>query len=69
MQEKKALFVLSPFELPDVDLALKTINTGAFPILHLGRDKNRAIQSLNELSEKTKESFGVCFGIYHIKRE
>ena len=61
MQEKKALFVLSPFELPDVDLALKTINTGAFPILHLGRDKNRAIQSLNELSEKTKESFGVCF--------
>ncbi|WP_303821776.1 type I polyketide synthase [Apibacter mensalis] len=61
MQEKKELFVLSPFELPDVDLALKTIKTGAFPILHLGRDKNKAIQSLNELSEKTRESFGVCF--------
>ncbi|MDR2122916.1 MAG: SDR family NAD(P)-dependent oxidoreductase [Flavobacteriaceae bacterium] len=61
MSKEKKLFVLSPFELTDVGLALKTIEAGAFPIVHLGRDKNEAVQNLKNLTEKTKESFGVCF--------
>jgi len=57
---KKEVFILSPFEIPDVKLALKTIEAGAFPVLHLGRCENTSKEVLKELSEKTKESFGVC---------
>ncbi|MGM5630459.1 type I polyketide synthase [Apibacter raozihei] len=60
MQKNKELFVLSPFEMPDVYLALETIKVGANPILHLGRDKEIARQSLKDLSDKTKKSFGIC---------
>jgi acyl transferase domain-containing protein/NAD(P)H-dependent flavin oxidoreductase YrpB (nitropropane dioxygenase family)/NAD(P)-dependent dehydrogenase (short-subunit alcohol dehydrogenase family)/acyl carrier protein len=58
--ENKELLILSPFELPDVRLAVETIRSGAFPILHLGRDKKKAEKSLEELSSKTDQSFGVC---------
>ena len=57
---KKELLILSPFELPDVRLAVETIRSGAFPILHLSRDKEKAEKSLKELSSKTKQPFGVC---------
>jgi len=58
--EHKDLMILSPFELPDIRLALETIKAGAFPVLHLGRNKEKAEKSLEELSSKTKLSFGVC---------
>ena len=58
--ENKEILILSPFEQPDVRLALETIQSGAFPILHLGRDKKKAEKSLDELSSKTTQSFGVC---------
>lgn len=58
--QRNEVFILSPFEIPDVRLALKTIEAGAFPVLHLGRKEEFARKVLNELSEKTNESFGVC---------
>ncbi|MCL1934056.1 MAG: SDR family NAD(P)-dependent oxidoreductase [Candidatus Azobacteroides sp.] len=58
--ENKELLILSPFELPDVRLAVETIRAGAFPILHLGRDKKDAEKSVEELSSKTNQSFGIC---------
>ena len=58
--ENKELLILSPFELPDVSLAIETIRAGAFPILHLGRDKKKAKECLEELSAKTNHPFGVC---------
>ncbi len=61
MQDKKELFILSPFEIPDIPLVLKTIKTSAFPILHLGRNEDEAKNALKTLSEKTMDSFGVCF--------
>lgn len=60
MQEKKELCILSPFEIPDVMLALKTIKAGAFPILHLGRNEIEAKKELELLSSKTEKPFGVC---------
>ncbi|MDR3218449.1 MAG: SDR family NAD(P)-dependent oxidoreductase [Dysgonamonadaceae bacterium] len=58
--EKREVFILSPFEIPDVRLALETIKAGAFPILHLGRNGDIAAKCLKTLSQKTKEQFGVC---------
>jgi acyl transferase domain-containing protein/NAD(P)H-dependent flavin oxidoreductase YrpB (nitropropane dioxygenase family)/NAD(P)-dependent dehydrogenase (short-subunit alcohol dehydrogenase family)/acyl carrier protein len=58
--ENKELLVLSPFELPDVRLAVETFRAGAFPILHLGRDKKMAEKKIDELSSKMKQPFGVC---------
>ncbi|MDR2122345.1 MAG: SDR family NAD(P)-dependent oxidoreductase [Flavobacteriaceae bacterium] len=57
---KKRLLVLSPFEIPDTRLAIETINAGAFPILHLGRDAKLAKKELEDLTSRTGESFGVC---------
>jgi len=61
MRKQQELFILSPFEMPDVSLALSTIKAGACPVLHLGRDKSQAEKALETLSTSTKESFGVCF--------
>ena len=58
--ENKELLILSPFELPDVRLAVETIRSKAFPVLHLGRDIDKAKKSLEELSSKTDQNFGVC---------
>ncbi len=61
MKSSRELFILSPFEMPDVNLALKTIDAGAYPVLHLGRNKSEAINNLDKLSKATTEPFGVCF--------
>jgi len=58
--ENKELFILSPFESPDIRLAIEADKAGAFPILHLGSDKKTAEKSINELSSKIKHTFGVC---------
>jgi len=58
--QHKELFILSPFEMPDVRLALETLKAGAFPILHLGRNELVAKEALDLLSESTRESFGIC---------
>ena len=45
--ENKELIILTPFELPHVKFAVETIRSGAFSVLHLGRDKNCAEKSVN----------------------
>lgn len=69
-QLNKELVILSPFEIPDVRLAVETIRAGAFPILHLGRNKKTAEASVKQLSSKTPHSFGVCIvsdEVKHVK--
>ncbi len=61
MHTKKELLILSPFEMPDVKLALGTEKAGAFPVLHLGRDKKKAEKELQTLSNRIKGNFGICF--------
>lgn len=61
MQHYKELLIVSPFEIPNTTLALETIKTGAYPVLHLGRNLQKAQESLDIMSESTTESFGVCF--------
>lgn len=60
MTQRKEVFILSPFELPDVQLALEAIKAGAFPVLHLGRNKEEGINELKKLSQKTGKPFGLC---------
>ncbi len=60
MLQENELFILSPFEIPDVALALETVEAGAFPILHLGRDKKVAEAALKNLSGSISISFGIC---------
>ncbi|MDR1402728.1 MAG: nitronate monooxygenase, partial [Tannerellaceae bacterium] len=55
----KDVLVFSPFEIPDVKLALKTIEAGAFPVLHLNQSKKTSGNALKELLEKTDQPFGV----------
>lgn len=55
----KDVLVFSPFEIPDVKLALKTIEAGAFPVLHLNQCKETSENALKELSGKTDQPFGV----------
>lgn len=52
---------ITPFENPDVNLALFLQKTGAFPVIHLGRSKGKASEALKQMLAKTKEEFGVCF--------
>ena len=61
MQHYKELLIVSPFEIPNTTLALETIKAGAYPVLHLGRNLQKAQESLDIMSESTTESFGVCF--------
>lgn len=61
MQEKKELFVLSPFEVPDINLAINAYKSGVFPILHIGQNKKIAQESVKKLSKKITGSFGICF--------
>ena len=51
---------ITPFERPDVNLALSLSNAKAFPVLHLGRDKDRAGEALEQLTKKSSVEFGVC---------
>jgi acyl transferase domain-containing protein/NAD(P)H-dependent flavin oxidoreductase YrpB (nitropropane dioxygenase family)/NAD(P)-dependent dehydrogenase (short-subunit alcohol dehydrogenase family) len=52
--------VLSPFETPDVLLALDALDAGAFPMLALGHSHDIAQQAMNEFANKTTEDFGVA---------
>lgn len=61
MQHYKELLIVSPFEIPNTTLALETIKAGAYPVLHLGRNLQKAQESLDIMSGSTTESFGVCF--------
>ncbi|MBS1661768.1 MAG: acyltransferase domain-containing protein, partial [Bacteroidetes bacterium] len=51
---------VTPFEQPDVQLALSLEKAGVFPVLHLGRDREVAEAALSELSLTCKRKFGVC---------
>lgn len=51
---------ITPFERPDVNLALSLSNAKAFPVLHLGRDRIRAAEALEQLTKKSSMEFGVC---------
>jgi acyl transferase domain-containing protein/NAD(P)H-dependent flavin oxidoreductase YrpB (nitropropane dioxygenase family)/NAD(P)-dependent dehydrogenase (short-subunit alcohol dehydrogenase family) len=56
---KNRICIVTPFEAPDVALALSTAQSGAFPVLHLGRDHTKAQEALNDVAQKV-EDFGVC---------
>ncbi|MDR1440703.1 MAG: nitronate monooxygenase, partial [Clostridiales bacterium] len=58
---QKEVYVVSPFEIPDVSLALSAEGIGAFPILHLGRDRAGGEAAVEELSARIGGEFGVCF--------
>ena len=51
---------ITPYERPDVNLALSLSNAKAFPVLHLGRDRARAAEALEQLTQKSTKQFGVC---------
>ncbi|HKG05832.1 MAG TPA: hypothetical protein VKB19_05205, partial [Pedobacter sp.] len=51
---------ITPFERPDVKLALSLHNANAFPVLHLGRDRATAADAIQQLAKKCPEGFGVC---------
>lgn len=51
---------ITPFELPDVNLAISLSAANAFPVLHLGRDKILAAAALKEITQKQLKEFGVC---------
>ena len=60
MLHNKELFIMSPFETPDVVLAQEAIKAGAYPVIYLGRNEAEAKKALEVLSKTTKP-FGVCF--------
>jgi NAD(P)H-dependent flavin oxidoreductase YrpB (nitropropane dioxygenase family) len=51
---------MTPFEMPDAGLAVKSEAAGAFAVLHLGRDAADAKAALNELTERMDAAYGVC---------
>jgi acyl transferase domain-containing protein/NAD(P)H-dependent flavin oxidoreductase YrpB (nitropropane dioxygenase family)/NAD(P)-dependent dehydrogenase (short-subunit alcohol dehydrogenase family)/acyl carrier protein len=58
---KMKIIGVTPFEQPDVRLVLGLMKANATPVLHLGRDKQKAIDALNALTAQTDQSFGVAF--------
>lgn len=58
--ETPVIIGITPFERPDVSLALSLSKAKAFPVLHLGRDKALATQALTDLCSNTELPFGVC---------
>lgn len=54
------ILAITPFEKPDVHLISHLYLSQAFPILHLGRDPDTAVQALNQLSSEYSGEFGVC---------
>jgi len=51
---------ITPFESPDVHLALALAQAKAFPVLHLGRNRQVAEQALSALAQQLSQPFGVC---------
>lgn len=60
MQVNSALWIITPFETPDAALAAAAARAGAFPVLHLGRDREKAAAELRALARMVKSPFGVC---------
>ncbi|MCL1937560.1 MAG: acyltransferase domain-containing protein [Candidatus Azobacteroides sp.] len=60
MGEENVLMILSPFEIPDIQLVLDAIKSGAFGVLSLGENSEEAKKLIEKLSKKTQESFGIC---------
>ncbi|WP_298741338.1 type I polyketide synthase [uncultured Chitinophaga sp.] len=58
---KMKIIGVTPYEQPDVRLVLSLMKANATPVLHLGRDKQQAIDALNALTAQTSQPFGVCF--------
>jgi acyl transferase domain-containing protein/NAD(P)H-dependent flavin oxidoreductase YrpB (nitropropane dioxygenase family)/NAD(P)-dependent dehydrogenase (short-subunit alcohol dehydrogenase family)/acyl carrier protein len=61
MNDKVMMIGLTPFERPDIDLALTLQDAGAFAVIHLGRSKEKSNTSIKEMLSRTKANFGVCF--------
>lgn len=57
---------ITPFESPDVHLALALAQAKAFPVLHLGRNRQVAEQALSALAEQLSQPFGVCILHTHV---
>ena len=55
---EKQIWILTPFEQPDAGLVSAAARAGAFPVLHLGRDRALAEAALRRAS--SVEVFGVC---------
>ena len=60
MMEEKELIILSPFEIPDIQLTVKSIQAGAFGVLNLGKNRKEAKELIEKLSKKTQKPFGLC---------
>lgn len=58
--KESELWVVTPFERPDIELAQAVEAGGAFPVVHLGRDKTVAQAALAALEGKLTQPFGVC---------
>jgi acyl transferase domain-containing protein/NAD(P)H-dependent flavin oxidoreductase YrpB (nitropropane dioxygenase family)/NAD(P)-dependent dehydrogenase (short-subunit alcohol dehydrogenase family)/acyl carrier protein len=63
LMKRIQIFGITPFEHPDAALALALEKAGAFPVLHLGRDKAAAAAALKELSDRCKRNFGICLSV------
>jgi acyl transferase domain-containing protein/NAD(P)H-dependent flavin oxidoreductase YrpB (nitropropane dioxygenase family)/NAD(P)-dependent dehydrogenase (short-subunit alcohol dehydrogenase family) len=59
--KKRAIIGVTPFEKPDVSLALALHKAGAFPVLNLGLNKANAEEALTKLVKSGLNDFGVCF--------
>ncbi len=58
--ETSTIIGITPMEHPDVPLALALAKENAFPVLHLGRNRDTAIKALEDLSLHGYP-FGVCY--------
>jgi len=58
---KMKIIGVTPYEQPDVRLVLSLMKANATPVLHLGRNKQKAVDALNALTTQTDQPFGVCF--------
>jgi acyl transferase domain-containing protein/NAD(P)H-dependent flavin oxidoreductase YrpB (nitropropane dioxygenase family)/NAD(P)-dependent dehydrogenase (short-subunit alcohol dehydrogenase family)/acyl carrier protein len=57
---EKRIGIVTPFEVPDVRLALAAQAAGALAVLHLGRDRDSAEAAMRELADRSSAGFGVC---------
>lgn len=53
---------ITPLERPDTGLALALLKAKAFPVIHLGYDKEAAAEALSVMARECGENFGVCLG-------
>ncbi|PSL27072.1 type I polyketide synthase [Chitinophaga ginsengisoli] len=58
--ENPTIIGLTPMEYPDVPLTLALAKANAFPVLHLGRNKDIAVKALEDLTQHGY-AFGVCY--------